>query len=79
MDTEHLLEQIRAVVREEISNFQTVGKCYSIRETCELLSISPSTFHRWKKDGSIKVLKKGNVVVTPAEEIQRLKMNFKTY
>lgn len=80
LDEESLLSQIRGIVREEVVaaiQSEKIEKFHTIKETCELLKISESTFHRWKRDGVLKVVGKGAVVRVPEEEIQRMLLNSK--
>lgn len=78
LDEESLLTQIRGIVREEVVaaiQNEKIETFHTIKETCELLKISESTFHRWKRDGILRVVGKGAVVRVPQDEIERMLLN----
>lgn len=78
LDEENLLQRIRSIVREEVVNAaqnEKLDKFYTIKQTCEMLNISESTFHRWKKNGTLKVIGKGSVIRVSEQEIQRMLLN----
>lgn len=75
LDEESLLSRIRGIVREEVMGAiqnEKREKFYTIKETCDLLKISESTFHRWKRNGTVRVIGKGSVIRISEEEIQRM-------
>lgn len=80
LDVDDLLAKFREIVREEMmtaSQNEKIEKFYTIKETCERLRISESTFHRWRKNGTLRVVTNGSVVRIPEEEIQRMVLNAK--
>lgn len=79
IDEESLTKIIREVVAESVeeANKRKIAKFYTSKETQEILRISKTTFHKWKNEGAFKCFKRGDVVLVPEEEIQRLILNNK--
>lgn len=59
-----LLQQLREIIRQEISAGQTAGtteKLLSVKEACQMFqpAVSPQTLHTWTKSGLIPMQKIG--------------------
>jgi excisionase family DNA binding protein len=70
------VDMIREVVRVEIQNSghglspKAKDQLLSREQACAILHISLPTFHRWEKEGKLKVHKAGGRVLVKREDIQ---------